>query len=264
MARVYGITIPAGIEVIYNKTIKMYDISVHCNVGKNRRFMTRRMKLKLKEWSKLTGVASAWHMLSQADQDAWYTAADAQGTNGYSLWTQDKIYRLVMGLAGNATPSTLHQYKVGHINLAGGATSCKIKQEFNRPFTIPTTLTINYKGALTADGADPYAKVRFWSTVFFGGNNIELYEDINLTLDQAWESKDISVAAKSGTIASFRVEIWLNDVVGDLYFDNVFCEFDGQVQNDDPFCDEIEKTWRRVSVPAGVTVESVYPTGAAL
>ena len=91
MVRVYGITIPAGIEVIYNKTLKMYDISVHCNIGKNRRFMTRRMRLNLRDWSKLTGVANAWHALSGAEQAAWYTAADAQGTNGYSLYTQDKI-----------------------------------------------------------------------------------------------------------------------------------------------------------------------------
>jgi len=264
MARVYGITLPAGIEVIYSKTLKMYDVRVHCNIGKNRRFLSRSMKINLRDFSKFLAVAQAWENLTQEVRDNWYLAADEQGTNGYSLWTQDKIYRLMNNIPFNATPSIYHQFRIGHIELAGAANSCKYEQFFNRPFALPTSLKINYKGALVADGGAPSAKLRFESMVYKGGKNIIEQEDIDLTLDQAWTQATLNVGAKVGTIANFKLQLILNDVQGDLYFDNVFLEFDGEVQTRDPFCDDVSSNWAIIDEPAGVTMESIYPTGDAL
>lgn len=264
MPRVYGITLPAGIEIIFSKTLKMYDIRVHCNIGKNRRFMSRSMKIRLRDFSKLTAVASAWHDLGEAVQNEWYAAANAQGTNGYSLWTQDKIYRLMNSIAGNASASLFHQFKVGHIELVGAANNCKFEQFFNRPFVLSTTYQVNYKADLVADGPDPYAIFRFESMVYKGGENVIEQEDIELNLSQAWEQKDIIIGPKNGAIANFKLQIILNDVQGDLYFDNVFLEFDGTVQNRDPFCDDVFSNWAKITKPIGTTFESVYPVGSAL
>jgi hypothetical protein len=56
----------------------------------------------------------------------------------------------------------------------------------------------------------------------------------------------------------------LTDVTGDLWFDNLWVQFNGADQNPDPFCDEIDKWYEMVDKGEGVVVESIYPTGGAL
>lgn len=264
MARVYGITLPAGLEVVYNKTLKMYDISVNCNIGKNRRFMTRTRLLNLREFSKLTDVAYAWHALSEEEKAAWYSAADAQGTNGYSLWTQDKIYRLQNSIPGNATPSIYHQYLVGHIKHDGLAIASEFTQYHNHGYVRPATLKISYKSDLVAAGPDPYAILRLRTMSYYTGKNIYVNEDINLNLSQGWTTANETIGVKSGVIGNFRLILKLNDVLGDLYFDNIFFEYGGQNESNDPFCDDVRKYWYEKTQPEGCDFESIYPLGGAL
>ena len=258
MARVYGITIPAGLEIIYNRTLKMYDVSVFCNIGKNRRFLTRRTRYNLKQFTKLFSVAYAWNALAQAVKDAWYAAGDASGINGYALFTQDKIYRIMNSLAGTATPSIYHQYKIGHIEIGSPANSAKLTENFITPFALPADLTISYKSDLAADGADPYAKIIFKTLRFYSGRNIDESHEINLDLIHAWEKKTLNIPVKDGILGNWSISIELNDVTGDLYFDNVNLEFNGTIQNHDPFCDFFPKYWAQDDVGNGVSVESIY------
>lgn len=258
MPRVYGITIPAGLEIIYNKTLKMYDISVFCNIGKNRRFMTRRQKYNLREFSKLFSVAYVWSAFNQTQKDAWYTAGDVSGVNGYALWTQDKIYRLMNSLGGNATPSVYHQYKVGHIEVGSPANSAKLTESHITPLVLPTTVKISYKTDLSADGGSPYAKLIFKSLRFFSGRNIEETQEIVFDLVGGWKTEEISITTKEGILGGWSVSLELNDVIGDLYFDNLNIEFSGTIQNEDPFCDSFPKYWAQDDVGSGVTVESIY------
>ena len=118
MALVMGITLPAGVDIIYNKTLKMYDISVMCNVGKNPRFFPRSKKLTLREVTYLYQIAFAWAQLSEEIKAQWNQAADVLGWHGYNLYVQYKSYRLKNGIGGDATPSIYHQYLVGHLNIS--------------------------------------------------------------------------------------------------------------------------------------------------
>ena len=120
-----GITIPAGLEIIYNKTLKMYDISVLCNVGKNPRFFPRDKKQTLREVTYLFTIAYAWSFFSEATKNEWNLAANIIGQHNYNLYVQDKSYRIKHGIGGNATPSLYHQYLVGHIGITAPATSAK-------------------------------------------------------------------------------------------------------------------------------------------
>lgn len=264
MARVYGITLPAGVEVIYNKTLKMYDISVNCNIGKNRRFLSRSMKLNLKDFTKLYQIAELWSLYSQAQKDAWYTAADVQGNSGYNLFTQDQIYRLLNSIPGQATPSTYHQYLVGHIGIGGLATYCRIHQFYNKPWRLPATLKMNYHSDLTAVGPSPSAILRWRSMSYFSGKNVTVDLDTDLDLSAAWKNVDVDIPSRDGTPANFTLEIQLVDVQGDFWFDDIYLEWDGELQNRDPFCDDVTKWWNALDFPDGCTFESVYPTGAAL
>lgn len=258
MARVYGITIPAGIEIIWNNTINMYDISVFCNVGRNRRFLTRREKYHLKDVSKLLNVAYAWGLFSDAQKAAWYTAGDISGINGYALWTQDKIYRLMNSIAGNATPSIHHQYKIGHIKIEAPDSSAKLTEHHVAPFDHACTVKISYRSALVSAGGDSYAKLVFTYVRFTGGQTITESQEISLSLSSGWSDEEITITEKPGRVGGWKISLELNDVTGDLYFDNLFVEFNATIQNRDPFVDSFPKYFIQDDVGDNVTVKSIY------
>ena len=258
MVRVYGITLPPGIEIYYNRSLKMYDVKVYCNIGKNRRFLSRKAKYNLRQFTKLFAVASAWDLLSTVEKDAWYSAGNASGINGYALYTQDRIYRLMNSLVGSATPSIYHQYKVGHIKIQSPANSVKLTENHITGLILPATLKLSYRSYLTSDGVNPYAKLIFKSLRFFSGQNIEETQEINIPLSVGWATDTITIAVKEGILGGWSISFELNDVIGDLYFDNVFVEFNGTIQNYDPFCDFFPKYFIEDNVGLGVTVESIY------
>jgi len=258
MARVYGITIMPGLEIIFNKTLKMYDFAVFCNIGKNRRFTTRKRKWFLRNITKLFLNATRWAALDQAEQDAWYTAGDTIGLNGYSLFTQDTVYRLMNSLVGSATPSIYHTYKIGHIKIESLANSAQLTESHITPLTLPVDLKISYRSNLSSDGANPYAKIIFKTLRFYSGRNIEETHEISLDLIHGWETKNLNIPVKDGIMGNWSIIIKLNDVTGNLYFDNILVEFLGTIQNRDPFCEHFPKYWRKDDVGDGVTVESIY------
>ena len=258
MVRVYGITIPPGIEIVYNRTLKMYDINVFCNVGKNRRFLSRKSRYNLKNFTKLYSVASSWNALSEAAKDAWYTAGNVSGINGYALYTQDRIYRLMNSIAGSATPSIFHQYKVGYVKIESPANSAKLTENHITGLILPATLKLSYRSNFSASGGNPYAKLIFKSLRFFSGQNIEETQEINIDLSAGWKTEDITIAVKEGILGAWSISFEFNDVTGDLYFDNLFAEFNATIQNHDPFCDFFPKYFIKDDVGTGVTVKSIY------
>ncbi len=258
MPRVYGITIPAGLEIIYNKTLKMYDISVFCNIGKNRRFFSRKNRYNLKQFTKLYAVASAWSSLNQTEKDNWYSAGNASGINGYALYTQDRIYRLMNSLVGSATPSIFHQYKVAHIKIDSPATSAQYTERHITPIALPATLDVNYYSDLVSAGPGAYAKIIVSYMRFYSGKNIVETFEIPLDLSSAWKAANVNVPISEGIAGNWSISIKLYNVTGDLYFDNLFFKFNGTIQNHDPFCDFFPKYFNLDNVPAGVSAESLY------
>ena len=264
MPRIYGITLPAGIDVIYNKTLKMYDVSVDCNVGKNRRFLTRKLKLQLKDVTKLYQIAYHWSFLSDPEKAAWQTAAAAMGSQNYALFTQDTIYRLVNGIAGIATPNIYHQYLVGHIEIGGVTTSYRIHQYHNVPWQPGATLDLNIHSNLSAAGPSPSVVLRLITGNYFGGKNVYTTTEQTIGLTDAWQTVHIAFPNGQGTKANYTVEVEFVDVQGDFWFDDYFVQWDGAIQNKDPFCDSFPKYWYLPDASEDVIVESVYPLGAAL
>lgn len=259
MARVHGITLPAGTEVYYNKTLKMYDVRVNCNVGKNRRFMTRKRRYNLREFTKLYDVAYAWAQLDQSVKDEWYNAGQETGLTGYCLFTQDKIHRLLNGMSGNASPSIYHQYKVGHIKIESPSESCKVVQHQQKSYSLPATFKISYYSDCSSTGSNSYIRAYFEKVRMRGGKN--MYEKaaiVDIPLSSGWNKQEITVDDVPGAKGIWFVGIEMNQVQGDLYFDNVMLEFDNTLQNDDAFCDFFPYHWYEEDVGDGVTLESIY------
>ena len=264
MALVMGITLPAGVDIIYNKTLKMYDISVMCNVGKNPRFFPRSKKLTLREVTYLYQIAYAWSLLSEEIKAQWNQAADVLGWHGYNLYVQDKSYRLKNGIGGDATPSIYHQYLVGHLNISAPASSALIAQYNSRRVNFPATFGLSFKTDLVASGPQPSARFKFTWTRYYVGENIESTEVIELPLVSGWTNEIKSITQYKGIRGRWRVELELVDVTGDIWFDNVEVLYSGEVKINDPFCDDVVKWWKGESLPEGVTFETIYPTGSAL
>lgn len=264
MVLVMGITLPAGIDIVYNKTLRMYDISVFCNVGKNPRFYPRSKFYTLKEITYLFQIAYAWNALSDADQLAWKTAAEVIGQHGYNLYVEDKSYRIKNLIGGNATPSIYHQYLVGHLKVEAPASSALVAQYNSTRVNFPATFELCYKTDLTASGASPSAKLKFIWTRYTQGQNIENTEEIVLPLSQAWTHASQSVTQLSGIRGKWRLEIELIDVTGDIWFDNVFVTYSGEIKVADPYCSDVVRWWEGVNLGDGVTFETIYPQGGAL
>jgi len=264
MVLLMGITLPAGVEIIYNKQIRMYDVSIFCNVGKNPRWFPRAKKHTLKEITYLYQIAYAWANFSQEVKDAWASAGDVIGQHGYNLFVQDKSYRIKNEIVGNATPSIYHQFLVGHINVSAPASNALIAQYNSRRLDFPASFELCFKTNLTASGADPYAKLKFTWTRYYQGQNIDSEEVINLPLSQAWTKEEKAITEYEGIRGKWKIELELNDVVGDIWFDNIMVEYSGEIKLNDPYCMDVERWWRAVDLPSGATLETVYPVGGAL
>ena len=264
MPRIMGITIPAGLEIYYNKTLKMYDFSFFCSIGKNPRFLTRSRYHSLKEISYLFRISKSWSDFGNSEKQAWLDAGDVPGMNGYNLFVQDQAYRIKNVIGGFADPSTFHQYLVGHINLSGSATALIIRQTKNQKPTFPLTFQLSRKSNLTSVGGNPYAKLIFKINRYYGGQNITDENVISIPLVSGWATQSLSVPLSLGVPANWELSLELNDVQGDLWFDNIWVTYNGVINNTDPDCDEVNLSWEQVSVPTGALVESVYPMDAAL
>jgi hypothetical protein len=264
MALLMGITIPAGLDIIYNKTLKMYDISVLCNVGKNPRWFPRAKLVTLREVTYLFNIAYAWSFFSVEEKAAWTAAADIIGQHGYNLFVQDKSYRIKNAIGGNATPSIYHQYLVGHLNVQNPANEALIAQYNAFRVNFPASFELCFKTDLTADGADPYARLKFTWTRYTSGQNIENVETIEFPLSQAWTKETKNITQLGGIRGKWRLELELHDVTGDIWFDNVIVLYSSEIKTSDPYCEDVVRWWKGVSLPAGVTLETVYPQGGAL
>lgn len=264
MALLMGITIPAGMEIIYNKTLRMYDISVLCNVGKNPIWFPRSQKILLKNITYLYDIAYRWASLTQDVKDEWNYAANIIGNQRYSLFVQDTSYRKKNGIAGIAIPSIYHQYLVGHINIAAPATSAKIVQYNYHKIYFPASFELCYHTNLTAAGPDPKAKITLTWNNYVSGDTIERPEIIEMPMISGWDKNSKQITSYSGSKGKWRIEIELTDVTGDLWFDNIFVNYNGALNINDPYCLDVVKWWKGENIGPGVTFETVYPTGGAL
>ena len=264
MARVMGITLPAGWDIIYNKTLRMYDISIACNVGKNPVFFPRKRFVALNEITYLFSIAYAWSALSDDKKDEWNMASNVIGQHSYNLYVQDKSYRIKNGIAGNAEPSLYHQFLVGHLEVQAPASSAKIVQYNTRRIIFPCSFELCFHTDLTADGPDPYCRLNFIWTRYYTGQNIENVETIEMPLSSGWDKQKQFVTSLKGVKGRWRAELVLNDVVGNLWFDNVIVEYSAQIRLNDPYCLDVVKWWKGEDVGEGVTFETVYPVGVAI
>ena len=259
MAKLYGITLPAGWDIIYNKTLKMYDISVMCNVGLNPRWQPRARFVALKEISYLFTIAQTWGALTADQKSEWNFAANVIGTHNYNLYVQDKSYRIKHAITGDATPSLYHQYLVGYIDNMLSLYVQKLTQYNFTKLVFPCSVEICVQGDFARYGGDGYLRINFIYNLYIHGQTIEVKKSMDIE-PSVWDKYKMWIDPPvAGKVGKWRIEIEWWHCFGAFWFDNVIVEYGGEIRTLDPFCENVVQYWKREGTVINGNFSTVYP-----
>jgi len=291
MARVSYVDLTTEEEVSYFKGLTAQDRFTFARVTKKVALQSKKRIKGLTQRSMLPAVSAAWNILSGAEKTSWTNAGAQCGLNGYRLFVQDKCIRIKNEMAGNATPSLLHQSWVGQLHIEAPATNIKIVQlhphtywvnhkvygkkgqyvptVVNEDVALPFTISLNYKGELVSAGASPSA--RYYAKIWYSYQGVDLfyYLEIPLDLSCAWKNATATISSLVSYVVGYDLYLELVDVTGDVYIDNVKATHSSQNWVRDTFCKDIHqdftrafyqipKHWAVVDLPDGAWYDSVY------
>lgn len=292
MAQVGTLDIPPELAEAFAKLLSATSSRRSGAIRKHGYIPSREQVVKLTTRSLLPQIKELWASLTPTQQTAWKAAAAVTGMNGWNLFVQDTAYRLKYGLSGLATPSLLHQYKVGRIEIAAPATGATIAQYHPNKYYVskkmrgnttqredvavienlqlPLTVGCSFRTNLTAVTGE--AKARFYAVVYssYQGRTIESQTGFDLPLESDWQSQTSSITEVIGTSRSYNLWIELVGVRGWLEWDNVVAQHTGTNWARDKRCldvnneltrvnFQIEKSWEEQYLPNGAAFDSIYP-----
>jgi len=274
MAKVSYVSIPVGLETAYARVLMPNDRFQFSRVSVKRLFLSRAKIKGITQKSLMVSLAPVWAALSPTEQAAWTAAGAVSKMSGWKLFLQDTADRLKAGETGYATPNTTYQSMVGRITVASPATGLQIEQPHpstyyvqrkvpltrsqyvpvavNEPLTLPLTIGIAWKTALTALGGD--ARARFYVTVTssYQGTDIKTTLSIPFGFSDSWTSATATLSTVKGIARYYEAYIEVYNARGDLYFDNVNITHGGQNWARDPHCLNVQEAFTRAffQVPA--------------
>lgn len=282
MGKVSYIGIPPGLETAYQKGLQPGDRFQFSRVRVKDLFVSRSRVKGITEKSMLVSLAPDWSALTLAEQDAWTAAGAVQGLSGWKMFVKDTSARRRAGESGFATPNTTYQAMVGRILVQSPATGLLIEQAHpstyyvqrkvtgtrsqyqpvavNELFSLPLSISIAYKTALTAAGASPRA--RFFCEVYsnYQGRDIttELAIDFGLTDD--WQIASATLTQVLGHVKGYSAFIEVYNATGNLYFDNVQLTHNSENWARDPGCNNIAQAFTRAFFQVARHWVAVNPT----
>jgi hypothetical protein len=291
MAKVSYIDIDIGLQGLYFSGLKQTDRFFNSRVSLNRTILSRKNIKGLTARSLLPQIKTEWNFLEPAERIAWQAAGAEMGLTGYRAFVKDDTLRIKAGLSGVATPTLLHQSKVGNLHIEAPADRLKIVQlhprsywvsrpvsgkkgmrelvEVIEDFSLPLTISLNYSSNLVATAPDAYAKyfARIWSSY----QGVDRYTDLEIPLDfvSDWKTDALGISEVIGHIVGYDLRIELHHLRGDLYFDNIKAIHSGQNWVRDTFCNDINqaftkaffqvpKHWVADVISEGADFESIY------
>ena len=292
MALVGGLEVPPELLELFHKLVSPSDTRRSGAVRKHGYLQSRTKVLSLTNRSLLPQIRDLRDSLSPAEIAAWKAAGLAGRQNYWNLFVQDTAYRLKHGLPGLATPSPLHQYKVGRIEIAAPAERVLLTQYHPAKYFInkkvrgnttiredvavyeelqlPLTLQVSYRANL--ENVRPDYKARMWAVVFssYQGRTIENEVGINFDLQKGWTRESVVVTDVVGLPRYYQLFIELDGVRGTFEWDNVGSWHSGMNWARDWRCNDvnneltrvnwqIEASWEELFLPFRTAFDSVYP-----
>jgi hypothetical protein len=292
MAKVGFLEIPPDLEKAFSATYNRADRFEYSRIRLNKRVPTRKQKKGLTAKSLLPAISEIWAGFSDTLKNSWKSAGTIIGIDGWHMFVKDQTLRMKGELSGTATPSILHQSKIGLLRVESPATSIKLTQlhphiyfvdvpvhgkkgmrelaVVREDFALPLSLEISYKSNLTATGANPFA--RFYAVIFslYQGTEIETICSVEISLVSDWALASAEILKVVGAPKSYQLFLELHDVRGDLTVDNLSAHHSGQNWVRDPFCNDIDqaftrafyqvpKHWVAMEISEGCWFGSMYP-----
>lgn len=265
----------------------------HSSLRWNGRLIPPRKKKNISSRSLLPQIRDIWNSLSPEIQQQWKDAAAEANYNAWNAFVQDMAYRIKFDIAGVATPSELHTYKVGQINMSAPAEHFRLEQlhpvEYfqmrkvrgtksqREPVAIveqlllPLQVACSYRTNLTATGDGAYC--RFYAEVTRSYQGLDLTEQVgfDIPLSSAWARQSATLTDVVGTARWYTLYFELYNVSGTLEFDLVRAYHTGTNFARDFRCTNISSgfsdynyqlpaSWAADEAVEGVTFGSVYPS----
>ena len=291
MARTSYIDIAPEVEEDFWKNITPIDRFTYSRVGYRNTLLSVKRKNGISQRSLLPWLSTLWATLSTEQKAVWSLAGAELNLTNWKFFVQEMAARRVNDISGIPVPNVLHQSWIGQINIVSPATEAQIIQTHPRnyyikkkvtgtkslyspvliteAFSLPLEISINYKSNLTSQGAGSFAK--FYARVWYSYQGVDKYEFLEIPLDfiHDWQNATATLTNIIGQVIGYNLYIHLYNLRGDLFFDNVKAEHNGQNWVRDPFCKDINqgftrnyyqvsKHWTGLITPPGVLFESVY------
>ena len=297
MAQVGALEIPPELLELFQKLVSQSDPRRTGSVRKHGYLQSRQKVLNLTTRSLLPQIRDLRASLTTDDIEAWKEAAAEGRQNWWNLFVQDTAYRLKYGLPGLATPSVLHQYKVGRIEIQApatrvlltqyhpikyyvskkmrGNTSVRVDVPVIERLQLPLTIGTSYRANLSAVGAEPRARMYAIVISHYQGRDIETELSFDFDLVTAWTRTEVTLNDVIGVARSYQLFIELNDVQGAFEWDNALANHTGTNWARDWRCSDvnnevtrvnfqIEKSWEELFLPFRTAFDSVYPSDGTL
>lgn len=292
MTRTSYILVPEGYDTILSRGLQPGDRFVLPRITRKNKLVSYERGKVISRRSLLPVIAALWLGLSDGERTDWNSAGAIMHWSGWRLFTQDTAERIRLSLTGLATPSVLHQSWVGNLHIASPASGIRIRQDHPQSyyvrhkvrgtkaqytftqiienFTLPIDISINYAADFIDVGANPF--VRFFARVrsLYQGRN--LYTDCLCELDRStdWTTATADLSAVQGKAISYTLYLECQGVTGDLYFDDLQANHNGQNWVRDAYCQyvhtsfssvffEVEKDWAADYLPDGSDYGTTYP-----
>lgn len=293
MAQTGALVIPPELLELFQKLVSPTSNRRTGSVRKHGYLQSKQKKLNLTTRSLLPQISELKDGLSEPEITAWKAAAAAGRQNWWNLFVQDTAYRLKYGISGLATPSPLHQYKVGRVEIATpaervlltqyhpakyyvsrkmkGNTSLREDVPVFEKLALPLEVGCSFRSNLVAVSATP--KVRFYAIIYssYQGRTIETEVGFNIPLSTGWARETATITEVIGIARSYNLFIELDGVQGSFEWDNVLSRHTGTNFARDFRCTDvnneltkvnfqIEASWEELFLPFRTAFSSVYPS----
>lgn len=293
MARTTYIDLPEAQEELYYAGLVQGDKYQLPSVRRLNSLWGRKKIEGLTRRSYLPAISVIWRTFSDSLKADWKAISPYTRKHGWRMFVGDQAKRIKFGIAGEATPSALHQDMVGSMIIEAPATELKIAQfhpamyyvrqkvqgtrrtykivAVTESLSLPLELSINYKSNLVSQGPGSFAK--FYASVrhFYQGRNLDEILELNIPLIGGWANLSDTLTGTLGEVAGYTLFIHLYNVRGTLLFDLPQANHSGSNWVRDPFCRNISmsftrgfyqvpKNWAAIEIPEGSAYDSEYPT----
>jgi hypothetical protein len=292
MAKTSFIVLTDEQRILFEKNLQSGDRFTFGKVCRKKVFFSRKAVKGLTARSLLPQIAEAWNSLTPTEKDDWKTAGAVCAMRAYNAFVKDKSARIKNDIAGNATPSILHQNWCGYLTTEAPATEIKLTQlhphtywvsqkvagkkgmyepvQVIEDLALPLKISMSYKSDLISQGAGSFA--RLFARVRHSYQGVDRYTDLicELSLSTGWVSIDNTLSTVIGQLISYNLYLHLYNVRGTLLCDNIKAEHSGQNWVRDTYCNDIDqsftrafyqipKHWVALTLPDGADFGTIYP-----